>query len=322
MMDYLKKLPKVELHVHLDGSVRPTTASELLGQPLSDVKEAMMAPSTCHSLTEYLKRFDLPISLLQTKENIIRIARELALDLKDDGVIYAEIRFCPLFHAQQGLSKEEVVEAVLEGLSTVDLKTNLILCMMRHFSFEQNLEVISLAEKYLYRGVCALDLAGDEANFPTGQFAPLFEVIREKQIPYTIHAGEAAGMESVKSALAFKTNRLGHGIHIIDDLNFAKQYANKNIMLEICPTSNVQTKAVSSYQNHPIKTLFSLGYPVSINTDNRTVSNITLTKEYELLQKHFGFTEKEFQTINLQAIEYSFLKQEEKDEIIKTIKKM
>lgn len=317
-MDF-HKIPKVELHIHLDGSIRVTTASELLNRPVIEIEKEMMAPSTCHSLTEYLKCFDIPISLMQTKENLIRVSKELAQDLMDDGVIYAEIRFCPLFHIKEGLTKEEVVEAVLEGLHMVPLKTNLILCMMRHFTEEENKEIIELTKKYLHKGVCAIDLAGDEAKFPTKNYQHLFEIIREKQIPYTIHAGEADGIESVKSAISFHTTRLGHGIHIIDDSSYAKEHKNQNILLEICPTSNVQTKAVSNYQNHPIRKLFELGYPISINTDNRTVSNIHLTKEYELLHHYFQFTLEEFKKINQQAVQYSFLKTEEKEKILKKL---
>lgn len=316
----LKEIPKIELHVHLDGSVRLKTASKLLNKEMQLIQKEMVASNTCTSLEEYLKSFDIPLTLLQTKDNLSLVSEELAKDLIDDGVVYAEIRFCPAFHANSGLTMDEVVEAVLSGLSKVPLKTNLILCMMRNFTDCENEKIIALTQKYLDKGVVAIDLAGDEAKYPTSKFEELFQTILEKKIPFTIHAGEAAGTSSIRSAITFGTKRIGHGIKIIEDNRLMKEALEKNILLEVCPTSNVQTKAVPSYETHPIKKLFDAGLSVSVNTDNRTVSNITLTQEYELLHHYFHFSSEDFYKMNCMALEHSFLKEDEKKEIKEKLK--
>ena len=274
----LKKLPKIELHLHLDGSVRIETASEILKENPKKVREEMVAKEKCNDLNEYLTKFDYPNKILQTKENLERVSYELALDLVDDGIIYAEIRFAPLKHTNNSISLEEIIESVLKGLNKVDIKTNLILCMMRDMSIDDNLKVIDIAKKYLNHGVCAIDLAGAEALFKTENFKKLFDYAKNKNIPFTIHAGEADGKDSIKSAIDFETSRIGHGIRIYEDDLLMKKLIDKNILLEICPTSNIQTNVVDSYKNHPVKAYYNKGIKISINTDNRTVSNTTLTR--------------------------------------------
>lgn len=316
-----REIPKIELHVHLDGSVRLETASKLLKKDMDSIKKEMVATS-CKSLGEYLKAFDIPLSILQTKENLELVAKELAEDLKQDGVVYAEIRFCPLFHTKEGLSPEEVVEAVLTGLSHVSLKTNLILCMMRNFDETMNEQIIELTLKYLHHGVAGIDLAGDEAKYQTSQFHKLFEIINEKKIPFTIHAGEADGPTSIQSAISFGAKRIGHGIKMIEDNMLMKEAIEKDILLEVCPTSNVGTQAVSCYEEHPIKKLYDAGVCVSIHTDNRTVSHITLTKEYELLHRYFQFSFQDFYQMNCNALKHSFLNPMEQEEIQEKLKCM
>lgn len=317
----MKNLPKVELHVHLDGSIRITTAIEILGKSEEWVKENLIAPITCNDLNEYLTKFLIPVQILQTEENLIRVSRELAEDLEKDGVIYAEVRFAPMQHTKKGLTPDEVVKAVLKGLSSSNIPIGVILCMMRNGTIEENMQVIDLAEKYIKEGVCGIDLAGAESIYPTKQFQSLFEVARKKQIPYTIHAGEADGISSIEAALLTGTKRLGHGIRVIENETTLKKVKQNKILLEVCPTSNVQTKAVDTYMHHPIRKLYDMGCSISINTDNRTVSNITLTEEYQQLQAQFHFTEKEFCEINKQAIAYSFLDNFTKKELIKIIDK-
>ena len=251
---------------------------------------------------------------MQTKENLKRITHELISDLKDENVIYAEIRFAPIKHIEN-LTLEEVVEAVTQGLKNEDVKTNLILCMMRDSSYEENLKIVELAKKYLNKGVVGLDLAGAEALYKTKTFEQLFKKASKEKIPFTIHAGEADGPSSINDAISFKASRIGHGIRAIEDEKTIKKIITENILLEICPTSNVQTNAVKAYENHPIKKLFDLGCKVSINTDNRTVSNVTLTKEYELLNKYLNFSLDEIIKINLETIKHTFLSEKEKQEL-------
>ncbi len=315
----MNKLPKVELHVHLDGSIRLSTVAEILHQKEDFVKEKLIVPDTCCDLNEYLTKFDLPLQLLQTEENLIRVARELAEDLVQDGVIYAEVRFAPILHTKKGLTLDEVVCSVLKGFSASSIPIQVILCMMRDRTLKENEQVIDLAQKYIKKGVCGIDLAGAEAIYATKDFLPLFEIARKKQIPYTIHAGEADGIPSIQAALLAQTKRLGHGIRVIEDQTILNQVKQDNILLEICPTSNVQTKAVNHYSKHPIRTLFDMGCAISINTDNRTVSNITLTEEYQRLQKYFHFTEEDFCKMNKQAINAAFLDDFSKKRLINSI---
>lgn len=306
----MKKELKVLLHIHLDGSIRLSTLNELIGK---DVTDEVITTNT-KDLKEYLSKFELPISVMQNKENLERISYELATDLVKDNVIYAEIRFAPFLHTKSGLTLDEVIESVLKGLKKSKLKSNLILCMMRGMDYYDNLEVIDLATKYLNKGVVGIDLAGDELSYKTSDFKQLFSIARMRHIPFTIHAGESDGLDSINSALSFKTKRIGHGIKAIDSVDTVYTLIKKNITLEVCPTSNVDTHVVDSYSNHPVKDLYDLGVRVTINTDNNTVSNINLTKEYEKLLD-LGFTKDDFKKMNIYAIEASFISKEEKDEL-------
>ena len=306
----IKDMPKVELHVHLDGSVRYKTALEILG---NIKKEDMMITSDCSDLNAYLTKFAIPNKILQTKENLERVAYELALDLKAENVIYAEIRFAPMKHLLKGLTPEEVVQSVLKGLKKVNIKTNLILCLMRGDSFENNLKVIELALQYLNKGVCAIDLAGAEGIYPTHDYQELFMIAKDNHIPFTVHAGEAVGSESIKEAISFDAKRIGHGIKCIEDDELINEIKAKNILLEICPTSNIQTKAVMDYHHHPIYNLYKKGVLVCINTDNRTVSNISLTKEYQKLLDNFPLTVEDISQMNINAINGAFISEKEKE---------
>lgn len=309
---YLRKMPKVELHVHLDGSVNLDLISNLSGDNFDNIKEKMVAPDKCADLKDYLERFDYPCDFMQSKDNLELVAKSLLNDLKKDNVIYAEVRFAPLKHMNNGLSIDEVINSVINGFKDNDLKVNLILCMMRNDSFEDNMKVIETAKKYLNRGVCAVDLAGDEAHYPTGDFKDLFKVSKDYRIPFTIHAGEADGASSVESAIAFGAKRIGHGIRCLEDKDLVNQIIDKNIHLEVCPTSNIQTNVVNSISEHPIRKLFDLGVNLSINTDNRTVSNTSLTNEYTLLRDNLNFGINDFIKCNINAINSSFLSDEDK----------
>lgn len=309
----IKSFPKVELHLHLDGSIRIDTACELSGLNKSKVKKMLVAKQKCQNLADYLQKFDLPNQLMQSQENLTRIAKELVEDLKKDNVIYAEVRFALLLHMKKGLTEEEVVEAVLLGLKDEDLQVNLILCMMRQFSFEDNLKTIELASKYLNKGVVALDLAGDEASYKTADFKKLFEIINKKGLPFTIHAGEADGKNSLLSAIEFGAKRIGHGVRCIEDEEVLDLIYQNNITLEVCPTSNIQTNTFKNYQAHPIKKLYDSGLMVTVNTDNRTVSNITLTEEYAKLIKYFSFNIEDFKKMNVNAIKNAFISNDLKD---------
>lgn len=308
-----KSIKKIELHLHLDGCVRVATAEKLLNK--SHLKDQMIVQESNQNLSEYLTKFNIPNSIMQTKENLELISRELIEDLKRDGVIYAEVRFSPLLHTKKGLSFDEIIESVLKGLQDNEIKTNLILCMMRNASIDENMKVIHSAYKYLGKGVVGIDLAGDESKYPTDLFQELFDQINKLNIPLTVHAGEAASSNNIKEAVINNAKRIGHGIKLIEDMNLLEYVKNNNITLEICPTSNIQTKVVPSFEEHPIKKLVDAGVAVTINTDNRTVSNTTLSHEYELLNQYFNYSIPDFKAFNMNAIHASFLSDEEKKEL-------
>ena len=313
-------MKKIELHVHLDGSVKPSTVAEILNLDINYVKKNMIVKNN-DDLSCYLTKFDLPIKAMQTKEDLKRIAKELAIDLKNDDVIYAEVRFAPEKHTLNGLSLDDVVLSVLDGLKSVSgIKTNVILCMMRGDDFDKNKQVIDVCKKYLDNGVVALDLAGDEKYFKTKDYKTLFEIAKKECIPFTIHAGEADNYKSVMDAISFGARRIGHGINIIENDDVINEVIKNKITLEVCPTSNMQTKIVKSYNDHPIKKLYEKGVLITINTDNNTVSNITLSKEYELLKKHFNFTKEDFYKFNKNAVNASFISSEEKEELLNELK--
>lgn len=314
-------MKKVELHLHLDGSIRPSTISEILNINLEEAKKLSTIETKCASLKEYLTKFDIPLKIMQTKENLERVAFELAQDLQKDDVIYAEIRFAPNKHLKSGLTLDEVVTAILKGLSQVPIKTNLILCMMRGDSYEQNLKVIKLAKKYLNHGVVAIDLAGSEASYPVNLYQELFEIAQKENIPFTIHAGEADEPLSVINAINLGAKRIGHGVRAIESEKALKLIKEKNITLEVCPKSNLDTNMYEKLSNHPIKNLYDMGLLVTINTDNRTVSNTNLTKSYQDLQEVFSFTKQDFLKMNENALQSAFLNQAEIEELLALLHK-
>ena len=317
MIEEIKKLKKVELHLHLDGSVEIDTINNITNENIDILKEKMIAKDKCENLSEYLTKFDIPIECMQTKDNLKLISKELVNYLEKENIIYAEIRFAPMFHTKGGLTYEEIIESVLEGLkSNNNVKTNLILCMMRGFPKENNLKTIEVALKYLNKGVCALDLAGAEDKYPLNDYVELFNIIKEKNIPFTVHAGENGSFEEINLAIELGTKRIGHGIHAYENCDTINLLKEKNILLEICPTSNVQTNSVDKYKNHPIYNFYKDNLNICINTDNKTVSNISLTEEYIKLHNTFNFSINDFKNMNINAIKSSFLNEEEKIDLI------
>ena len=316
--DYMKK---IELHLHLDGSVRIETASEILGIDYDTCKINMEAKGLS-SLDEYLTRFSYPIKVMQTYENIKRVSHELALDLISDEVIYAEVRFAPIFHQNEGLSLVEICKAALDGFSLESdkIKINLILCMMRNESYENNKKIIDLYLKHIDPRIVALDLAGSETLFPNKMFTNLFDEIKEKNIPFTIHSGEVDNLENIKIALDYGFKRIGHGINIYRNKDLIKLAKKKKVLLEVCFTSNVDTLSVESHLRHPLGFLYKQGLNLSINTDNRTVSRTTLNLEYERINAYFDITDKELKRMNIKAMKYSFADNNTKKEIIKLLK--
>lgn len=312
----------IELHLHLDGSLRPETVWELAKEQniklpantVDEVRDQMQVPEDCRTLEEYLTRFDLPLLVLQTREALERAAFELTEDLAKEGVTYAEIRFAPQLSIKGGMTQEQAVEAAIEGVKRgmeqyPSIRVGLILCCMRGEDNEEwNLQTVEAAKKYLGDVVCAVDIAGAESLYPTEWFAPVFEKVREYGLPSTIHAGEAAGPESMKTALAFGAKRIGHGVAAVEDPELVRRLIEEQITLEVCVTSNYQTKVVPSIEAHPIRRLFNAGVRVTVNSDNRTVSNTNVRKELDILRNVFGFKEQEIEKMEEYAWEARFLR--------------
>ncbi len=309
---------KIELHCHLDGSLNLAFVDEMLrAQGMQyereELQKRLEAPAECGSLTEYLERFDLPLLCLQTKEGLVRAAYELVRDVSAEGVKYIEVRFAPMLSTNRGLTCEEVIACVVEGLKKGEKEFGVfaqaIVCAMRHHSLEQNMAMLYHARKFVGKGVCALDLAGDESAFPTRQFRELFAKAKEWGIPFTIHSGECGSVENVREALELGAKRLGHGIALEKSAELRKMCQEKQIGIEMCPTSNLQTKAVKDLKQYPLQQFLDEGLLVSIHTDNRTVSGTTLQKE----QSYFG--EEVIRQCTLNAIETAFTTEEIKNEL-------
>lgn len=318
----IQEMPKVVLHLHLDGSLRPETVAEWLSEDVEEVKRKLMVDTDCRDLNQYLEKFDLPGRVLQTKENIERATYELFEDLSKQNVIYAEVRFAPSKHLEGGLSYEEVIEAAIQGMNRAKeefgIEGNLILCCMRGDNNRgENLETVNVAKKYLQKGVCATDLAGAEALFKTENFEDIFEVARKNNIPFTIHAGEADGPESIKKALEFGAKRIGHGVRCIEDKQLMGKLAQEGIALEVCPISNLQTQAIQG--EHPIEELYRKGISVTVSTDNNTVSNTDIFAEYEWILENTKLDVDDLVNMNLNAARNIFASPEIKAELIQKI---
>ena len=329
-MNY-EKYAIADIHLHLDGSLSAQAVinvakKENIKLPTYDEKELLeylKAPENCPSLNELLKRFDLPNLVLQSKYGLKYCTLDLLKRISDDGVKYAEIRMAPQLSTSKGLTQEEVVLSMIEALKEAEklygIKSNLIVCMMRgKDNFEKNKETIELAKKYKDDKVVAVDIAGAEAIFPNDMFIMEFALVKKYGLNLTIHAGEASGADSVASALSYGADRIGHGIHAISDKNVCKTLKKMGICLEICPKSNLDTKAIKSYDELPIKQFLKMGIKVSINSDDMTVCNTSVKKEYETLSK-LGFSEKNLREFALNTIEASFADQQTKEYLKKFI---
>lgn len=307
--NYERRISMIDLHLHLDGSLTPEIVIKLaklqgLNLPSDndeDLRNLLTVPKNCESLNDYLKCFDLPLSLLQEKDAITLCVKLLFEHLDSLGYQYCEIRFAPQLHQKHGLSQEEVVKAVLSGRDEykkehldTDFDARFILCMMRgNDNKNENFETIETAKEFLGKGVVALDLAGAEGLFPTKNYKEEFQTARQYGIPFTIHAGEADGVESVRTAIESGAKRIGHGIRAMEDLEVMRLLKEKEITLELCPTSNIQTKAVPSWKEYPLKRFMDYGILVTINSDNLMVSDTNVKKELELIQKEFQLSENE-----------------------------
>jgi len=317
-------LPKAELHLHLDGSLRPGTLFELsrtsgVELPVSD-PEALgewMIPEVGGTLEDYLERFEQTLAVLQTRESLIRVSRELVEDAAADNVRYLEIRFCPALNTREGLSLDEVMQAAWEGVQegegATGVPARLIVCGLRNFDPDVSVELAELAVACRDRGVVGFDLAGGEAGHPAADHAEAFTVAARGGLGRTVHAGEAWGPDSVWQALVEgRAQRIGHGTRLGEDHRLSDTLRDHRIPVEVCLTSNLQTGAAPSYAEHPLRAFFDAGIPVSLNTDNRLMSGTTLTREYHHARVHQGFTPFELARLARMGFEAAFLPWPEK----------
>lgn len=327
-----ENLPKIELHCHLDGSVRPETIIDIAKEEgvsipyydIENIKKEVTAPAECTSLDEYLKRFEIPILVMQSKESLRRITFELLEDCAKENVKYIEVRFAPLLHVKKGLTLEDVIESVISGIRDAeekyDIKGNVILSCMRFMTMDRAFEVVEAGRKYLFKGVVAIDLCGSEGEGFCEKFIEPIALARQYGYRVTIHAGETGiGKNVLEAVELLGAERIGHGVFIKDCIEAYKIVKDKAITLEMCPTSNIQTKAIDAFQNHPIYNFYNDGIRVSVNTDNRTVSDTNMTKECNILLREFNITFEEYKEIYLNSVDAAFAPNETKEGLRKYI---
>lgn len=323
-MDY-RSLPKIELHLHLDCSLSYKVVQQINPAiTLEEYRDSFIAPPKCTDLNDYLTRAVKGFELMQTREQLRWVTLDLFEQLKVDQVIYAEIRFAPLLHIAGGLDPATVVQtvndAVSEGIVSTGVEAGLILCTLRHYNEAQSLETIRLAEQFKGTHVLGFDIAGDEAGYPVTAHIKAFELAHELGIPCTAHAGEASGPDSVKKTLqCFHPSRIGHGVRSAEDPALLDQLKANNIHLEVCPTSNVQTNIVDTIADHPLDRIYRHGVSMSLNTDCRTISDVNLSSEYQLVEAVFQWKKEDFLHCNLEAIQHAFCDDVLKEKLRKAI---
>lgn len=318
-----KKYALIDLHIHLDGSLSLASAralADMQGIALPEDDETLLrmlrVSDNCQSLNEYLEKFALPLTLLQTSEAISEAVLRLCRELAEQGLAYAEIRFAPQLHCERGLTQDAVVEAAIRGMKKSGFYASLILCCMRGGdNLQKNLLTVEVASRFLGKGVCAIDLAGAEALYSTDSFAEVFEYARSLSIPFTVHAGEADGPESVYAALSFGARRIGHGVRSVEDGALLSRLAESGVVLELCPTSNLNTRVLDDLKDYPIRRFLDAGVMITINTDNISVSATSLANEYQKLADALELTEAELKKIALCSISATFLDSKGREKI-------
>lgn len=308
-LEELKALPKIELHCHLDGSLSREFLESSLGRKVEPSE--IHVSDDCQSLQEYLEKFDLPGQCLQDEEGLELAGYDVLKSMSQENVRYAEVRFAPLLSENENLSCGQVIEAVIRGMNRgkneFGVDYGIITCAMRHHSYEENLRMIRTAREYLGNGVCAADLAGAEAIYPMSEFMELFGQAKKLGMPFTIHAGECGNVQNILDSVEAGALRIGHGIAMRGNSEVQKMIREKGIGVEMCPISNLQTKAVESESQYPLREFLDNGIKVTINTDNRTVSNTTMTKELQFIQEHYRITDEEIRLMMRNAVDTAFI---------------
>jgi len=323
--ELLRQLPKTDLHCHLDGSLRVESIIEMAKEhdvelPTTDsaeLKNLLVMGEDCRSLVDYLKPFDTTLKVMQWEDTLERSAYELAIDAAEENVRYLEVRYAPNLHQRNGLKLNQVVDAVLRGLRRAErekeILTGIIICGIRNMPPQESLRLAELAVSYKRKGVVGFDLAGAEENFPAKHHREAYYLVLENNINCTCHAGEAFGHESISQALHYcGAHRIGHGVRLKESHDLLNYVNDHRIPLELCITSNVQTCAVASYETHPFKFYLDYGLRVTLNTDNRLISNTSVTRELYLATKYYGLGASDIREILVHGIKSAFLSYHDK----------
>lgn len=331
-LEVLRRLPKTDLHLHLDGSLRPRTVWELAkdqgvklpAASAGELERLLRAGDRTRSLGDYLKIFDLTLAVLQEREALKRVAYELAEDCARENVRHAEVRYSPILHQVRGLSLPDILEPVIEGLKAAErefgLSTGVILCGMRNISPKRSVELAELAIEYRTKGVIGFDLAGEEKDYPAKNHREAFYKILNANINSTVHAGEGFGPPSIAQALHYcGAHRIGHGTRLREDPDLTQYVLDHRIPLEVCLTSNVQTRTVKSLKEHPFKHYLDLGVRVTLNTDNTTVSNTNISKEYASAVRTFGLSPYQVKRIIVSGFKSAFLPYAQKARMLRQV---
>ncbi|MBP9088787.1 MAG: adenosine deaminase [Kofleriaceae bacterium] len=329
--DFIKRLPKTDLHCHLDGSIRLDTILDLarkqkVALPTFDRSDLfrMLYMGECTSLDEYLKAFDITLSVMQTEEALERSAYELAQDAWAENVRYIEVRYSPLLHTREGLRPSQVVEAVVRGLRTAKrefgIRYGVILCAIRSLGPDSSLRIAELCVAFKNRGVVGFDLAGSEVNNPAKLHRAAFQLVIDNNINCTAHAGESFGPDSVHQAIhKCGAHRIGHGTRLVESGDLLNYVNDHRIPLEVCPSSNLQTKAAASWDTHPVDFFVDYGLRVTINTDNRLMTDTTVTKELHLCHTHYGWSLQTIKEIIIAGFKSAFMPYREKADLLAEI---
>ena len=330
--ELLRALPKTDLHCHLDGSLRLGTILELAQQQgvrlPADTPEGLAKAISmgiqCQSLEHYLLGFDVTLSVLQTEDALFRAAHELALDCAAENVRYLEVRYSPVLHTRKGLKPTTIVDAVLEGLRAAKretgIKSHVIICGIRHMDPQTSVRLAELAVAYKGLGVVGFDLAGAEEGHPAREHREAIQLILDNNVNVTIHAGEAYGPDSIAQAVhKCGAHRIGHGVRLRENGDLLNYVNDHRIPLELCPSSNVQTRSVTDFENHPLKFYFDFGLRVTINTDNRLITDTTITKELRIAHQRMGFTLEDLCTVLVQGFKSAFLPFREKQDLLRQV---
>ena len=331
--ELIRSLPKAELHCHLDGSMRVATILDLAREQNIELpydSEAELAnflqvDDNCESLEDYLKAFPVVNKVLQTEAALERAAYELAEDVAGENVRLLEVRFSPVLHTEKGLTLEEVLSAVLRGKNRAEdqfnIRIGIIISSIRSISPEVSMELAQLTVNYKNKGVVGFDLAGAEENFPAKDHKEAFFHIINNNINTTVHAGEAYGAESIHQAIHYtRANRIGHGTRLREDMDLFRYVQDHRIPLEMCVTCNVQTQCVSGYDDHPIKDYLNAGIRVTVNTDNRLISNTSLTDEYSKIISYYNLSISELKQLIVNGFTASFIPYEERKQWVEEIR--